>query len=124
VLGFTMAAMFLGHWYLNTPTMAIGPLEQLVALMGSAIILRALVEGSSLAFHLANFPWPTTEQLLFILLRWLSGIFGALGLTVMAWQTLKIPNTQSATGILYVAVIATFLGELTSLLLNAQFPYP
>ncbi len=124
VLGFTMAAMFLGHWYLNTPTMAIGPLEKLVALMGSAIILRALVEGSSLAFHLANFPWPTTEQLLFILLRWLSGIFGALGLTAMAWQTLKIPNTQSATGILYVAVIATFLGELTSLLLTAQFPYP
>ena len=37
----------------------------------------------------------------------------------MSWQTLKIPNTQSATGILYVAVITTFLGELTSLLLSA-----
>jgi hypothetical protein len=124
VLGLTIAAMFLGHWYLNTPTMAIGPLEKLVTLMGSAILLRALVEGSSLAFLLANSPWPTTEQLLFIILRWLSGIAGALGLTLMAWQTLKIPNTQSATGILYVAVIATFLGELTSLLLSAQFPYP
>jgi hypothetical protein len=36
----------------------------------------------------------------------------------MTYKTLKIPNTQSATGILYVGVIGTFLGELTSLLLN------
>ena len=38
----------------------------------------------------------------------------------MAWKTLKVPNTQAATGILYVAVIVTFLGELTSLLMAAQ----
>jgi len=37
---------------------------------------------------------------------------------------LQIPNTQSATGILYVAVIATFLGELTSLLLSAGLAFP
>jgi hypothetical protein len=30
----------------------------------------------------------------------------------MAWQTAKIRSTQSATGILYVVVILTFLGEL------------
>jgi hypothetical protein len=45
---------------------------------------------------------------------------GTLALAVMTWQTLKIPNTQSATGILYVAVIATFLGELVALLTAAQ----
>ena len=38
----------------------------------------------------------------------------------MSWQTLKIPNTQSATGILYVAVITTFLGELTAQLLSPR----
>ena len=57
---------------------------------------------------------------MFLSLRWLSGLVGALALTVMAWKTLKIPNTQAATGILYVAVIVTFLGELTSLLMAAQ----
>ena len=45
-------------------------------------------------------------------------------LTFMAWHTLKIPNTQSATGILYAAVIGTFLGELTALLLNASGKIP
>ena len=34
VLGVTIAAMFLGHWYLNSPTMAMEPLNRLVLLMG------------------------------------------------------------------------------------------
>jgi len=38
-------------------------------------------------------------------------------LGILTWQTLKIPNTQSATGILYAGVIVTFIGELTSQLL-------
>jgi hypothetical protein len=120
VLGFTMAAMFLGHWYLNSPTMAIGPLARLVALMTAAVCLRAVVEAAALALGAAA-NWPTTDQWLFIALRWLSGIAGALVLAAMTWQTLKIPNPQSATGILYVAVIATFLGELTALLLAGQY---
>ena len=45
-------------------------------------------------------------------------------LAVMTWQTLKIPNTQSATGILYVAVIGVFIGELTSQLLSAHASFP
>lgn len=124
VLGITIAAMFLGHWYLNTPTMAIGPLLRLVALMAAAVVLRGLVEGASLAGEVAASGWPATDQLLFVALRWLAGIFGTLALAVMTWQTLKIPNTQSATGILYVAVITTFLGELTAMLLAAQSAIP
>ncbi len=117
LLGFTMAAMFLGHWYLNSPGMSIGPLERLVVLMGVAVCLRAVVEGIITALYLAT-GWPSTGQLLFIALRWLSGLIGAIILVVMTHKTLKIPNTQSATGILYVCVIATYLGELVSLLLD------
>ena len=120
VLGFTIAAMFLGHWYLNTPTMVIGPLQRLVLLMGAAICLRGVVEATSLGMELAHGDWPTSEGWIFLSLRWLSGIFGSLLLTVMTWRTLEIPNTQSATGILYVGVIATFLGELPAMLLKAQ----
>jgi hypothetical protein len=69
---------------------------------------------------LVSYGWPSTTTWLFLTLRWLSGIVGALALAVMTWQTLKIPNTQSATGILYVGVIVTFLGELLALLLAAQ----
>jgi len=119
VLGFTMAAMFLGHWYLNTPTMAIRPLERLIVLLGGALCLRALVEVAALALD-PGAAIGGTEPLLFLALRWLSGIVFALVLVVMAYRTLKIPNTQSATGILYVCVIATFLGELMSLLLSVS----
>ncbi|MGD9724182.1 MAG: hypothetical protein AB7O59_23160 [Pirellulales bacterium] len=122
VLGLTMAAMFLGHWYLNSPTMALGPLQRLVVLMAAAIVQRMVVEAGRLTLILSA-GTPTTEDCLFLALRWLSGLLGALGLAGMTWQTLKIPNTQSATGILYVAVIVTFLGELIALLMAAQGGY-
>jgi hypothetical protein len=67
---------------------------------------------------------PATTFALFLTLRWLSGLIGTLFLAALTWQTLKIPNTQSATGILYAAVILTFIGELTSQLLSAETLYP
>jgi hypothetical protein len=42
----------------------------------------------------------------------------------MTWQTLKVPNTQSATGILYAGMILAFIGELTAALLSAESPFP
>lgn len=123
VLGSTMAAMLLGHWYLNSPTMKLDPLRRLIALMALCLAVRMLVSGAGLAGELAA-GWPTTDRLLFISLRWLAGLVGALAAAWMAWETLKIPNTQSATGILYVGVITTFLGELTAQLLSSQSPFP
>ena len=119
VLGFTIAAMFLGHWYLNSPTMVLEPLERLVMLMAGTICVRAVVEAIGLGVAPASPPGPRPRGGR----SWrcaASGLLGAFALTVMAWKTLKVPNTQAATGILYVAVIVTFLGELTSLLLAAQ----
>jgi hypothetical protein len=121
LLGSTMAAMFLGHWYLNTPTMELAPLLRLMQLMGAAVIARSIVCAVGLALQIEQFGVPPPA---FVALRWLSGLFGAFGLTIMAWKTVKIPNTQSATGILYVGVIAVFLGELTSQLLSAHTLFP
>jgi len=121
LLGSTMAAMLLGHWYLNSPGMQLVPLRRLVILMTVAIAARAVLCASSAVLTDAGF---ATDRLLFLSLRWLSGLIGALGLAWMAWQTLKIPNTQSATGILYVAVSSTILGELTSLLLAGDSAFP
>jgi hypothetical protein len=64
-----------------------------------------------------------TGRMALLALRWLAGIAGTLLLIWMTWQTLKIPNTQAATGMLYVAVITTFLGELTAQLLSAETPF-
>jgi hypothetical protein len=123
LLGSTIAAMFLGHWYLNTPTMELEPLQKLIGLMVIAAALCAVVSSIGLGLQLAEIGLSTSE-LLMVFLRWAAGIVGLVVLATMAWLTLKIPNTQSATGILYVAVIATFIGELTSLLLSANTAYP
>ncbi|MFO0883145.1 MAG: hypothetical protein U0894_02990 [Pirellulales bacterium] len=42
----------------------------------------------------------------------------------MTWLTLKIPNTQSATGILYAGVILAFIGELTGQLMSLGGGWP
>jgi len=123
LLGATMSAMFLGHWYLNTPTMELVPLKRLVLLMALAIVARTLLCASGLSLHALAEP----ERLswwLFIGLRWASGLVGTLMMAHLAWQTLKIPNTQSATGILYAGVILAFIGELTAQLLSVDALYP
>lgn len=124
VLGTTMAAMLLGHWYLNSPGMSLTPLLRLTVGLMAAVVLRAAVSGLGLAFEWQETGPFSTNQWLFIGLRWLTGIGGAMAVAVAARQTLKVPNTQSATGILYVGVIVTFLGELTAQLLSSQSAFP
>lgn len=124
VLGVTMAAMLLGHWYLNAPGMSLSPLKRLVLAMAAALLLRALLCGLGLAADFAAEGPYDLQRWLFVSLRWLAGLAGAAAVAAMAWQTLKIPNTQSATGILYVGVIVTFVGELTSQLLSDESLFP
>jgi len=124
LLGFTLTAMFLGHWYLNTPTMELVPLRRLVMMLMVAILARAALCALGLGLVAWHDKLPQGAFVFFIALRWLSGLVGTLILAVMTWETLKIPNTQSATGILYVAVICAFLGELTAQLLSVQTMFP
>jgi hypothetical protein len=124
VLGFTFAAMLLGHWYLNAPGMELVPLRRLIIVAAIAVVAQMFVVGSGLVAEWSFRPDVSMSWLLFVTLRWSFGLVGVLGLLWMAWQTLKIPNTQSATGILYVAVIGVFIGELTGLLLSAESMYP
>ena len=124
LLGLTMAAMLLGHWYLNSPGMVLAPLRRLLVFMGISVLLDSIVSGVGIAAHINQSSASVPGWWLFIMLRWLFGLVGVAALAAMAWQTLKIPNTQSATGILYVAVIGTFVGELTALLLSAGSTFP
>lgn len=117
VSGLAVHAMLLGHWYLNAPGMRVDALRRMIDLalaawaVQGAISLAGLVAGPGL-------PAGTTAAAL-LALRWLAGLVGLPVLLVMARKTLDIPNTQSATGILYVACLAAILGELTSQLLAA-----
>jgi hypothetical protein len=124
LLGSTLAAMLLGHWYLNTPGMQLDPLKRLVSLMAGAIVARAMLAAIGTALYVASGSELPSAFWIFVALRWLAGLVGTLGLAGLTWQTLKVPNTQSATGILYAAVICVFIGELTSQLLSAETLYP
>lgn len=129
LLGFVTTAMLLGHWYLNTPTMKLEPLRRLLLCLGGAIVIRMIVSGSGAwlqaTTHLETAAtMPASTWSLFLILRWSAGLISVAGLTWLTWQTLKIPNTQSATGILYAAVILTLIGELTSQLLSAESTFP
>ncbi len=121
VLGLVFAAMLLGHWYLNAPGMELAPLRRLLAAAALAVAIQAVVSGSDLAAEMSV----ATER------HRIAGCCSSCcagrsdcaacwRCLWMAWQTLEIPNTQSATGILYVAVIGVFVGELTGLLLSAE----
>jgi hypothetical protein len=128
LLGLVTTSMLLGHWYLNTPTMKLEPLKRLIVLLGAAVVLRAIVCAPG-TWLIATDASPATGMpysgwLMFAMLRWSSGLIGVLILAILTWQTLKIPNTQSATGILYAGVVLAFIGELTSQLLSAQARYP
>jgi hypothetical protein len=119
VSGLTVHAMLLGHWYLNAPGMRVEALRRMIDI---ALAAWALQLVWSLA-GLATAGWPTAggaTAAALLSLRWLAGLVGLPILLVMARKTLDIPNTQSATGILYVACLAAILGELTAQLLRAS----
>lgn len=116
VTGSSVHAMLLGHWYLNAPGMRVDALRKMIDLALAAWALQLVVTVSGVAGPL-GLPAGLTDTAL-MSLRWLAGIVGLPILLVMARKTLDIPNTQSATGILYVACLAAILGELTAQLLQ------
>jgi len=120
VVGLTVHAMLLGHWYLNAPGMSVAALQRAIgqALAAwAACLLAALV--TDLPGLAASFRTADATTLALAALRWLAGLAGLPVLLIMARKTLDVPNTQSATGILYVACLAAILGELTAQLLAA-----
>lgn len=120
LLGSALTAMLLGHSYLISPSLSIQPLMRLLAAIALAIVARAIADGWALAQWASthSFSSTNTDMVLWLPVRWLVGFILPLGLDWMAFQAARIRSTQSATGILYVVVIFTFLGELTALLLR------
>ena len=120
VVGLTVHAMLLGHWYLNAPGMSVTALRraigQALAAWAACLVAAAVTDLPALA---STFRAADSATLALAALRWLAGLAGLPALLVMARATLDIPNTQSATGILYVACLAAILGELTGQLLVA-----
>ncbi|HUG20748.1 MAG TPA: hypothetical protein VMM56_17295 [Planctomycetaceae bacterium] len=122
ILGAALTGMLLGHWYLTAPTMSIKPLSTLTLLFGGAVGLRLILSGVAWAMYASEITGST--HLTWFALRWVAGIAGSAAVFVMTWKILKFRNTQAATGVLFVGVILTFLGELSALLLYRGLKLP
>lgn len=127
VLGLTTTAMLLGHWYLIAPNLTLQPLLRLHHALFLSLAVRTAVVAGLVAFLMVGLPgledW-AMSTLLFDKLAWLwlatrvlAGLVGAAVLTWMSYRA-AADSTQSATGILYVATIFVFIGELTDQLLR------
>jgi hypothetical protein len=124
LLGATLVAMILGHYYLNIAGLPIRHLIRLCLIALAAVALRSAAAGWGLAADGRALlgPWldgdlsasPDLLPIVVLLQRLLFGIIGAGVLSLMAWRTARISSTQSATGILYIAFIAVLVGELAS----------
>ena len=119
LLGIALTAMLMGHSYLIAPSMSLTPLRRLLVGLFAALLARAAVAGIALWFwtdrhSLVNL---TSAAVLWLPLRWGLGLLLPVLLGAMTWQTMRLRNTQSATGILYIVVVFCFLGELTGQLL-------
>jgi hypothetical protein len=92
----------------------------LLGALALALVARLCVDGYALWFWTDSHSLGklSTDIALWLPVRWGVGFAAPLGLLGMAWKTVQIRSTQSATGILYVVVIFCFLGELTAQLLR------
>ena len=122
LMGATLTAMLLGHYYLIAPAMTIEPLKRAVAGIAVGLAARGLLAG--LVLGMARAGWfgfgsaggrlPADGMLLAA--RWGIGLAGAALSVELTRRTVRIRSTQSATGILYITTIFVLFGELTSMI--------
>ena len=119
LLGSVVDGMILGHSYLNIPALPTRFLMQFSILF----LVSLLFQGSLTMFSiLSGMRTDLVRSALFLqsfdgLFLWVRlavGIIGPLILAVMILETVRIRSTQSATGLLYIAMLMVVAGEFFS----------
>jgi hypothetical protein len=119
-LGAAMSGMLLGHWYLVTPELSLGPIKRLTGTLAGALVVQGVLLALTVSPELGTVPHfllPRVQHLLaaypyFLLGRALVGLAGTFGLAVLTLWLLREGSTQAATGFLYTAVLTVAVGEL------------
>lgn len=120
MLGSVMTAMITGHWYLVNHRLTIQPLKIATLLFLAATVLRVffvlvLMAGNALSENAAAMSLLSLSGAGMIFwARVAIGLVGPLIFGIMIYETVKLRSTQSATGILYAAVVMVFIGEAFS----------
>ena len=111
-LGGIDAAMLLGHWYRVTPKLSPAPLRRASLIVVAALVLQAAVVAATIARgQLVGVAESNLNVA--VAIRIGVGIAMTLGLVLGAWWTARM-NTQSSTGLLYVALGTALAGEVAA----------
>ena len=112
-LGGVTNGMVLGHWYLNQARLPIAPLKGatrimlggiavslLAGLAGRGTLARGVVPGGFVAMSASSYWW-----------AWLALVVGTAILGFAVRETVRSRSTQSATGLLYIAMLTAMVGQ-------------
>ncbi len=131
LLGAVSVSMVLGHWYLVDTSLSIASLKRgalgYCAAVGarSIHVAVALVYGGWQALRLSRAEDIFFTSLgFFFLIRILIGLAAPALLAGLIWKTVQMRSTQSATGLLYVALTLVLFGELISQFLTLATGFP
>jgi hypothetical protein len=119
LLGSVIVGMLLGHWYLVRTRLDVSHLVVFARFFAAAVLGRAVLFAAGLIgagarsdLGMAAFLRSTAvDRGFFFWQRVGFGILGPLAFAFMVHETARIRSTQSATGILYIAVIFVMYGE-------------
>lgn len=133
-LGWSLITMLLGHWYLVAPRLTFRHLVVFCWVLLAVVLLRIGAVGSSLLAastvdamvnpHPMRLLTGFAAQGMFFWFRIFWGLAIPLVLSLMALHCARQRSNQSATGILYVLVVGTFIGEITGLYLTLSVGVP
>jgi len=117
-LGIVSTAMVWGHWYLTEGALPAWPLRDLAWWLIAAHALQVAVIALNLAIPVRETPSPANpvDVALFenpvLYLRLAVGLVFPIVLAVLSLRTAQVRAMQSATGLLYIAMGAVFVGEV------------
>ena len=119
ILGSVVVGMLLGHYYLVQPHLSVRWIRRIAGLFLSSTITQGLVPALALSL-LSLWGTPAEAARLHLLAsgypfallgRVLVGVVGSFIVAYVIWDTLRVPNVQSATGFFYIALLTVLIGE-------------
>src|SRR5262245_3307213 len=120
LMGSVLVAMNLGHSYLQNAALSFDHLARLAKLFLGSAIARSAVSLALLAPEAGRW-WPQlldTFDGMLIAVRVVGGLAGPIVLAAMVHSCARSRANQSATGILYAAVVFVLVGEAISMYLT------
>jgi len=134
LLGWSLVTMLLGHWYLVVPRLSFRYLEIFCRVLLAVVVLRLLAVGASLWVAAAVDPAISPHPLQMVIdfggqgmFFWFRVLWGLAMPLLLGWMALDCARrnaNQSATGILYVLLVGSFIGDITGFYLTLSTGVP